>query len=65
MNKKPFDICVIETYQHNGQEKTNFHRVGVAFETKDGTGFTGTIYSGVSISGRFLILPRKEKTTEA
>lgn len=64
MNKKPFDICVIETYQHDGQEKTNFHRVGVAFETKDG-GFSAQPFPGVAITGRFVILPRKEKTTEA
>lgn len=64
MSKKPYDIFVVETYEHDGQEKSSFHRVGVAFETKDG-GFSCQPYPGVALSGRFLILPRKDKPHEA
>lgn len=60
MSKKPFDICVIETYEHGGEERTSFHRVGVAFENDKG-GFSGQTFPGVAVTGRFVILPRREK----
>jgi hypothetical protein len=58
--KKPYDLLVIEEFEHNGEQRRNYHRVGVAFENKE-SGFTAHTYPGVSVSGRFLILPRKDK----
>ena len=58
--KKPYDICIIEDYEHNGDSRTAFHRIGVAFEAKEG-GFSCQTFPGAAITGRFVILPRKTK----
>jgi len=61
MSKKPYDLLVPEKYKHGGEERTKFHNVGVMFENENG-GFSLSIPDGISISGRVLALPRKEKS---
>ena len=36
-----------------------FHRIAALWPTKDGTGYTGKIPAGVTITGRIGIFPRK------
>jgi len=58
--KPTHDLTVI-----SGEGKSaQFTRVAAVWPTKDGTGFTGDIPAGVTITGRFAILPRKEKDVE-
>lgn len=59
-NKPTHDLTVI-----SGEGKSaNFVRVAALWATKDGTGFTGEIPAGVSITGRIAILARKDKDEE-
>lgn len=38
-----------------------FTEVAALWPTKDGTGFTGEIATGITVSGRLVILKRKER----
>lgn len=60
MSKKPYDVLIAEEYEHKGEKRTKFYNVGVMFEN-DREGWTLNIPEGISISGRVVILPRKEK----
>ena len=63
MSKKIYDALIAEDYEHKGEKRTKFYNVGVMFEN-DREGWTLTIPAGVSISGRVVILPRKEKPAD-
>lgn len=66
MTTKPFNILVAEPYTtKNGEEKTNWIRVGVAFPNTNGEGFTCQIPPGLALTGKFMILPRTDKTEDA
>lgn len=57
-----YNLLIPESYEdQNGEEKTQWHRVGKAFPKKEGDGFDLVIPAGVSLSGRVVMLPRKEK----
>lgn len=59
-NKPTHDLTLI-----SGEGKTaQFVRIAAVWPTKDGTGYTGEIPAGVTITGRFGIFPRKEKDGE-
>ena len=60
-NKPTHDLTVI-----SGEGRSaNFLRVAPLWATKDGTGFTGEIPSGVMVTGRVAILARKDKDAAA
>lgn len=56
MSKPTHDLVMIHD---EGRGRSTFTRVAAIWPTKDGEGFTGQIAPGVSVSGRFLIQPRK------
>ncbi len=59
--KKPYDILVSREYtDSNGEVKSAYYRAGVAFENKAG-GFNGEVVDGLGLTGRFVILPRKDR----
>jgi hypothetical protein len=46
----------------SGEGKSaNFVRIAPLWPTKDGSGFTGEIPEGITITGRFAVLARKDK----
>lgn len=56
-NKPTHDLTMI-----TGEGKSAvFTRVAAIWPTKDGAGFTGEIPDGIAVTGRFAILPRKDK----
>jgi hypothetical protein len=61
---KPFNIVVPREYTNgNGELKTEWIRAGVAFHNKQG-GFTCEVPDGLALTGKFVILPRKEQAGE-
>lgn len=46
----------------NNEEKTNWIRVGVVFQHKNGDGFNLVIPKGMSLSGTVQLFPKKEKS---
>ena len=59
-NKPTHDLTLI-----SGEGKAaQFVRVAAVWPTKDGTGFTGEIPAGLTITGRFGLFPRKEGVAE-
>lgn len=59
------DLLVANKYKaKDGSEKSRFTNVGVAFENEK-TGYSLVIHEGISLSGRVLMLPRKDKDTPA
>lgn len=63
-NKKPYDILVSKEYTNsNGEAKTAYYRAGVAFENKAG-GFNIEVVEGLALTGRAVILPRKEQAED-
>ena len=63
-NSTIFNVIVPEEYtDKNGEVKKLYHRVGTAFEIESG-GMSVVIPEGLSVSGRFVILPRKENEAE-
>jgi hypothetical protein len=62
---KPYDVLKVEEYTADGGEvKTRFHRVGIAFENKDGDGMSAIIPEGISVSGRIVIKGRKDRNAD-
>ncbi len=58
----PYDVLIAEDYTNkNGEVKTKFYTVGVAFEHKSGEGMSIEIAAGISITGRAVIMPRKAR----
>jgi len=60
MTTKPYDALIVEEYEHNGQKRTKFHNVGTMFENER-EGWTLKVHPGMAISGRIVIIPRKER----
>jgi hypothetical protein len=56
-NKPTHDLTTIAGEGKSAQ----FTRIAAVWPTKDGQGFTGEIPAGITVTGRFAILPRKEK----
>lgn len=60
-DSKIYDVLSVETYTDgNGEEKSRFHRVGTAFENKNG-GQTLLIPPGISLTGKIVTKERSEK----
>lgn len=63
--KNIYDIVVFEGYtDRNGTKKSKAYQVGAAFESKDSKALNCVVPDGISLSGRFTILPRKEKAAD-
>jgi hypothetical protein len=59
-NKPTHDLTLI-----SGEGKAaQFVRIAAVWPTKDGSGFTGEIPNGVTITGRFGLFPRKADTKD-
>lgn len=57
--KQTYDVIVPEDYTSgDGEIKTRYHTVGVAFENK-ASGMDVILPPGIALSGRFTILPRR------
>jgi len=61
---KPYNILVAREYESGGSKKTQWINAGVAFKTKDGEGFSGTVVNGLALTGRFMILPRSDRAND-
>ena len=63
-NKPTHDILLAENYETgNGEEKSYFTNIGSAW-VKDSGAISCEMREGLSVSGRFVILPKKEKSAE-
>ncbi len=59
---KYLGVFVTEDYQGNdGEEKTNYTRVGAAFPHRKGCGFNIEITEGISVSGQLVALPPRPR----
>ena len=55
-------VFVTEKFEgRDGEEKTNFTRVGVAFPHRNGGGYNIEIQTGISVSGKLVVLPPKDE----
>lgn len=57
--KVPFNVLHVRQYESGGEKKNVYTRIGVAFEIEGG--FSLSIDEGLALTGRALILPRKER----
>ena len=65
MTKKTYNVLKPREYKtSNGEVKKHFVEVGAAWEIDTG-GMSVDIHEGIAISGRFVILPRKDKSDDA
>ena len=60
---KYLGVFVTEDYQSNGEDRTSYHRVGVAFPHKKGSGFNIEITEGISVGGQLVALPPRPRQT--
>lgn len=59
-----YDLLIPEDYQAADEEqKTKFYQAGVAFKNDKSDGFTLRIPEGMSLSGKVLMMKRKDKET--
>ena len=64
MSKTPHNVLVARKYTNsNGEEKTEWLRVGVAFQNEKG-GFNCEVTEGIALTGRFMILPRLDRAED-
>lgn len=62
--KKPHNILVAREYTDgNGEVKTEWLRVGVAFPNKK-DGFNCELPAGIGLTGKFVILPRMDRAED-
>ena len=57
---KYLNVFVQEQFESNGEQKTNYTKVGVAFPHDKGEGFNLKITAGLSVSGDLVVFPPKE-----
>ena len=57
---KYLNVFVQEQFESNGEQKSNYTKVGVAFPHDKGDGFNLKITPGISISGDLVVFPPKE-----
>jgi hypothetical protein len=54
-----YDAFVTEEYEQNGEKKSRFFNIGVAFPAKKGNGVDLIVAQGISVTGRVSIRERK------
>lgn len=59
VKKTPFNVLHVREYEVNGEKRQQYTTIGVAFEIEGG--FSLSISDGLALTGRALILPRKER----
>lgn len=65
MSKKTYNVLKPREYTDgNGEERKHFIEVGAAWEIDSG-GMSLELHEGISVSGRVVILPRKERGNDA
>ena len=58
-----YDLLIPEDYQSaDDGQKTKFYQAGVAFKNDKSEGFTLKIPEGMSLSGKVLMMKRKDKS---
>ena len=57
---KYLNVFVQEQFESNGETKSNYTKVGVAFPHEKGEGFNLKITPGISLSGDLVVFPPKE-----
>lgn len=60
MSKKTYNVLKPREYMSNGETKKAFVEVGAAWDIESG-GMSIELHEGIAVSGRFVILPRKDK----
>ena len=64
MNKKTYNVLKPREYTTgNGEVKKHFIEVGAAWDIESG-GMSIELHEGIAVSGRFVILPRKDKASD-
>lgn len=64
MSKKTYTVLKPREYTtSNGEVKKAFVEVGAAWDIETG-GMSIELHEGIAVSGRFVILPRKDKTED-
>ena len=64
MSKKTYNVLKPREYTtSNGEVKKAFVEVGAAWDIEAG-GMSIELHEGIAVSGRFVILPRKDKTED-
>ena len=59
-NAPTHKVCIVEEYQKDGETKAYFTEVGSAWEKDTGT-ISVEVRPGLSLHGRFMILPKKDE----
>jgi len=63
-NKPTHDVLLAENYKNsNGEEKSYFTNIGSAWVKDTGT-ISCEVRDGLAVSGRFVIMPKREKDAE-
>ena len=63
-NKPTHDILLAENYEAaDGEEKAYFTNIGSAWQKDNGT-ISCEMRGGLAVSGRFVILPKKDKDAQ-
>lgn len=61
-NKPTHDVLLAENFTNsNGEEKSHFTNIGSAWQSDKGA-ISCEIRAGLAVSGRFVILPKKDKS---
>lgn len=64
MSKKTYNVLKPREYTNsNGEVKKAFVEVGAAWDIETG-GMSIELHDGIAVSGRFVILPRKDKAED-
>jgi len=59
-----YDIAIPDDYEKGGEKKTSWTTVGAAFP-KDNGSLSCVVKPNISVSGNFMLFPRKAKVTDS
>ena len=60
---KYLNVFVQEQFESNGEMKSNYTKVGVAFPHDKGEGFNVKITPGLAVSGDLVVFPPKDENS--
>ena len=62
MAKKTYNVLKPREYTNgNGEVKKHFIEIGAAWDLDSSDGMSIELHEGIAVTGRFIILPRKER----
>lgn len=59
-----FEVKTVTEYESNGQKKSRWTKIGVAFPNKNGDGGFNVLLDALPVNGKIVIMPPREREND-